>query len=78
MIGSNIYGWRGIEETGGLGDDSPTAGISCGKFEAEGVTSVEMMIFIQKTCCKIFWPTAKIKKWPLLYILNHVVKMFAE
>ena len=49
MIGSNIYGWRGIEETGGLGDvDRPPAGVPCGKFEAEGLTSVEMMIFIQK------------------------------
>ena len=48
MIGSNIYGWRGIEETGGLGDDSSPAEVPCGKFKAEGLTSVEMMIFIQK------------------------------
>ena len=42
MIGSNIYGWGWIEETGGLGDDSPPAGVPCGKFEAEGLTSLEM------------------------------------
>ena len=52
MIGSNIYGWRGIEETGGLGDDSPPAGIPFGKFKAEGLASVEMMLFIQKHVAK--------------------------
>ena len=48
MDGPNIYGWIGIEETGDLGEDSTPAGIPCWKFEAEGLTSVEMMIFIQK------------------------------
>ena len=48
----NIYGWRGIEETGGLGDNSPPAGIPFGKFEAEGLTSVEMKILIQKLIAK--------------------------
>ena len=52
MIGSNIYGWRGIEETGGLGDHRPPAGIPCKNFEAEGLASVEMMIFIQKHAAK--------------------------
>ena len=51
MIGSNIYGWRGIEETGGQGDDSPSAGIPCGNFEAE-LASVEMMIFIHNHVAK--------------------------
>ena len=48
MIVSNIYGWRGIEGTEvwrtivhRQGSRDP-----CGKFEAEGLTSVEMMIFI--------------------------------
>ena len=44
----NIYGWKGIEEKGGLGGDSSPAGIPCGKFEAEGLILAEMMIFIQK------------------------------
>ena len=48
MIGSNMYDWRGIAETGGQGDDIPPAGITWGKFEFEDLTSVEMMIFIQK------------------------------
>ena len=37
---------------GVLGDDSPPAGVPCGKFEAEGLTSVEMIIFIQKHVAK--------------------------
>ena len=41
-----------MEETKGLGEDNPPAGIPCGKFEAEGLTSVEMMIFIQKHAAK--------------------------
>ena len=48
MIGSNIYGWRGIEEPEGLGDDSTPPGVPCGKFETEQNDSVEMMFFIQK------------------------------
>ena len=42
-----------MEETGGLGDNNPPAGIPCGKFEAEGLTSVEMMIFIPKHAAKL-------------------------
>ena len=52
MIGSNIYGWRGIAETGGQGDDIPPAGIPCGKLEDEYLTTVEMIIFIQKRAAK--------------------------
>ena len=49
MIVNNIYGWRGVEETG-LGDDSPPARAPCGKFKVEGLTSI--MIFIQKHVAK--------------------------
>ena len=52
MIDSNIQGWRGIEETGGLEEYNPPAGVPCKKFETEGLTSVEMMIFIQKHVAK--------------------------
>ena len=41
-----------MEETGGLGDDSPPGEVPCGKFEAEGLTSVEIIIFIQKHVAK--------------------------
>ena len=44
----NIYNWRGIEETGSLGDYRDPFG----KFEAEGLTSAEMMIFNQKHVSK--------------------------
>ena len=68
MIGSNINVWRGIEETGGLGlgYDSPPTGIPCGKWEAVGLTTVEMMIFIQKIL-QNFWPKGKNEKVSLLY-----------
>ena len=67
MFGSNIYGWRGIEETGGLGYDSPPAGVPCGKFEAEGLTLVEMIIFIQKHLVKFLAKGKKLKRSILHY-----------